>query len=160
MPSEAPYVTSSDPCAPTLFTDVLVLLKVNQFMQSLLSAPAKRAERANPSVVAKVVQMFKEEVIDTLHPALRLETPDTSWDNMISTMPLKRAEAHIVIYGVLQGWVLSSSRSSLITETNAASISRRWLLAHDKPYSRLTLRSNAQKLHWPTHPSSLRGNRI
>lgn len=72
-------------------------------MQSFLSAPAQRAERLNPRAIEAHAHKLKEEIIDTLHPAFRMENPDTSWDEMIPTLPLKRAEVHCIIYGVLEG---------------------------------------------------------
>lgn len=103
LPSETLYITSTDRDAPTLYTDVLINLKLGRFMQSFLSAPTQRAERLNPKIVAAAAQMLKEEVIDTLHSAFRMENPDTKWDSMIPTLRLKRAESHLVIHGVLEG---------------------------------------------------------
>ncbi len=103
LPSETPYITSADPDAPTLYTDVLINLRLCQFMQSCLSAPAQRAKRADPKEVAANAQNLKEEIIDTLHPAFKINHPDTSWDSVIPTLALKRAEVHVVLYGVLEG---------------------------------------------------------
>lgn len=109
LPSETPYITSTDRDAPTVYTDVLINLKLGQFMQSFLSAPTQRAERLNPKLVAAAAQMLKEQIIDTLHPAFRMDLPDTKWDSIIPTLRLKRAESHLVIYGVLEGKMLSSN---------------------------------------------------
>ena len=72
-------------------------------MQSFLSAPAQRAERLNPKLVAAAAQMLKEQIIDKLHPAFRMDHPDTRWDSMIPNLRLKRAESYMVINGVLEG---------------------------------------------------------
>ncbi|KAE9364628.1 hypothetical protein N431DRAFT_388872 [Stipitochalara longipes BDJ] len=102
LPSETPYITSTDRDAPTIYTDVLINLELSRFMQSFLSAPTLRAERLNPNVVAAAAQMLKEKIVDTLHPAFRMKDPDTRWDSMIPTLKLKRAESHLIIYGVLE----------------------------------------------------------
>lgn len=78
LPSEIPYITAADLGAPTRFTDVITNLKLSQSMQSFLSAPGQRAERLSPRGVAAYAQRFKEEIIHKLHPALRMEDPDTS----------------------------------------------------------------------------------
>jgi hypothetical protein len=103
LPSEAPYITSADRDAPTRFTDVITNPKLTQSMQSFLSAPGQRAERSSPRAVAAHAEKLKEEIIDRLHPAFRMEDPDTSWDTLIPTLPLKRAELHLIVYGVIEG---------------------------------------------------------
>jgi len=107
-PSESQYRISDDPDAPTKFTDVLVNIKISRYMQSFMSAPGKKAERLDPVAVATYAQKLKEDVIDTLPPAFRLENPDTRWDEIIPSLPRKRAIAHIILYGVIEGmWAIS-----------------------------------------------------
>jgi hypothetical protein len=93
-------------------------------MPSFLGAPAQRAERLNPHVVATNAQRLMEEINDTLHPTFRLEAPDTRWDSVIPTLPQRRAVLHIVISGVTKGrdslylYSLTEKRSILLMRLN------------------------------------------
>jgi hypothetical protein len=103
LPLEKPYsITASDPTAPTPFTDVLLSIKVCQFMESFISAPAKKAERLDPAALSAHAQRFQEQFIDKLPPAFRLKDPDTQWDNVIPCLPRKRAAVYVMIWTVIE----------------------------------------------------------
>ena len=88
---------------PSQFTDVILNIKLSQYMHSFMSAPAKKSERLDPIAVRAHAQKFKEDFIDKLPPAFRLEDPDTIWDRDVPCLPMKRAWIHIVVYGVIEG---------------------------------------------------------
>jgi hypothetical protein len=103
LPSETPYgMTAPIPGAPNIFTDVLLNIKICQFMHSSFSAPAKKAERLDPVAVTAHFTTFQEEFIDKLPPAFRLDNPDTSWDDKVPNLRKKREFVHIGTLGVAE----------------------------------------------------------
>lgn len=103
MPNEAPYlVKGASPEAPTIYTDVLLHIKISQMISHSLNAPAKKSERLDPLTVAAQARAFQEQYVDTLHPAFRLGNPDTRWDKDIPTLPMKRELLFCHIYGIME----------------------------------------------------------
>ena len=103
VPSEAPFTTAHQcPDAPNPFADVLLNIKICQFIHSSFSAPAKKAERLDPTVVASYAKVFQEEFIGKLPPAFRLHNPDTSWDETIPSLRQKREYVHIGTWGIIE----------------------------------------------------------
>lgn len=153
LPSETPYIASSECEAPTRFTDVIIRLTLSQSMQWFLSAPAQSADRLNSRVVACHAQKLKE-IIVTLHPSFRMDNPDTCWDSMIPTLPLKKAE-FIAIYGVLEG---KGHSSSIRLQAKTETLRYRKLTSTSRSFLRVTSCSYAQKFHRSSHALSLTRN--
>lgn len=103
LPLESFYpVTVSNPTVPTPFTDVLLNIKICQFMESFLSAPVKKAERLDPARVSEHARKFQGEFLDKLPSAFRLHNPDMQWDALIPCLSRKRAAVHLLIWMVIE----------------------------------------------------------
>lgn len=68
-----------------------------------MSAPGKESERTDPSIIEAHAKGFESQFINILPPCFRLENPDTSWDILIPTLPMKRLSIYVVIHGIIEG---------------------------------------------------------
>lgn len=86
-----------------MFTDVILNFRLNHYMASFMSAPGKEYERTDPYIVAARAKDFHSQFLNTLPSGFQLANPDTSWDEMIPSLPKKRLAFHITLHSVIEG---------------------------------------------------------
>jgi hypothetical protein len=103
LPHDNIQAITTSPNILTQYTDRLFQAHVARFISHTMGSNAWKKDQYDHALVAQSIQLFEENIIRRLPPALSVINPDRTWDISLPSLAVKRETLHMAIYSAVAG---------------------------------------------------------